>query len=157
VDTAAPGGVFDPVGQGTDFWESLEGMRITAEGVRATSPFLSNFGEIVVTPTVGANPSDNARGGLTIRDTTPEVLDPALKVFDPNPERLQIDDEAGIATPTGIQVGDRLGDVTGVVGYDRGFYELNPTAAYTVTPANNPREVTTIAGSLDRVRSPPST
>ena len=153
VDTAPPAGIYDPVNQGSDFWESLEGMRVTLEDVRVTSPFHSNFDEQFVTPNVGANPSTNPRGGLTISDTTPGTTQPADKVFDFNPERIQLDDEAGVALPTGLQTGDRLGDVTGVVNYANGQYEVNTTEAYgPVTAANLEKETTTIVENLDRIR-----
>ncbi|MBR1190913.1 choice-of-anchor I family protein [Bradyrhizobium sp. AUGA SZCCT0160] len=153
VDTSAPGGIYDPVTQGSDFWESLEGMRVTLEDVRVTTPFHSNFDEQFVTPNVGANPSNNPRGGLTISDTTPGTTQPADKVFDFNPERIQLDDEAGVALPTNLQTGDRLGDVTGVVNYANGQYEVNTTEAYgPVTAANLQKETTTIVENLDRIR-----
>ncbi|KRQ97736.1 choice-of-anchor I family protein [Bradyrhizobium valentinum] len=153
VDIAPPAGTYDPVNQGSDFWESLEGMRVTLEDVRVTSPFHSNFDEQFVTPNVGANPSSNSRGGLTISDTTPGTTQPADKVFDFNPERIQLDDEAGVALPTGLQTGDRLGDVTGVVNYANGQYEINTTEAYgPVTAANLQKETTTIVENLDRIR-----
>ncbi|MBR1212311.1 choice-of-anchor I family protein [Bradyrhizobium sp. JYMT SZCCT0180] len=153
VDTTAPGGTYDPVNQGSDFWESLEGMRVTLEDVRVTSPFHSAFDEQFVTPNVGANPSSNPRGGLTISDTTPGTAQPADKVFDFNPERIQLDDEAGVALPTNLQTGDRLGDVTGVVNYANGQYEVNTTEAYgPVTAANLQKETTTIVENLDRIR-----
>ena len=151
-DTTPPAGVYDPVNQGADFWESLEGMRVTLEDVRITSPFRSNFDEQFATPNVGVNPSDNGRGGLTISDTTPGTLQPADKVFDFNPERIQLDDDAGINLPTGLQTGDRLGDVTGVVNYAFGQYEVNLTQAVTVTQANLQKEVTTITENFDRIR-----
>ena len=120
-------------------------MRVTLEDVRVTSPFHSAFDEQFVTPNVGANPSTNSRGGLTISDTTPGTTQPADKVFDFNPERIQLDDEAGVALPTALQTGDRLGDVTGVVNYANGQYEVNTTEAYgPVTAANLQRETTTI-------------
>lgn len=153
VDTAPPAGLYDPVNQGSDFWESLEGMRVILEDVRVTSPFRSNFDEQFVTPNVGANPSSNPRGGLTISDTTPGTTQPADKVFDFNPERIQLDDEAGVALLTNLQTGDRLGDVTGVVNYANGQYEVNTTEAYgPVTAANLERETTTIVENLDRIR-----
>jgi predicted extracellular nuclease len=151
--TPEEAGVYDPVNQGADFWESLEGMRVTLEDVRVTSPFRSAFDEQFVTPNVGANPSENDRGGLTISDLTPGVDQPADKAFDFNPERIQLDDEAGIALLDGLETGDRLGDVTGVVNYANGQYEVNVTEAYgPVTKANNEREVTSIEANLDRIR-----
>jgi hypothetical protein len=35
----------------------------------------------------------------------------------------------GVALPTALQTGDRLGDVTGVVNYANGQYEVNTTEA----------------------------
>ena len=153
VDTAPPTGIYDPVNQGSDFWESLEGMRVTLEDVRVTSPFHSAFDEQFVTPNVGANSSTNSRGGLTISDATPGTTQPADKVFDFNPERIQLDDEAGVALLTNLQTGDRLGDVTGVVNYANGQYEVNTTEAYgPVTAANLQKETTAIVENLDRIR-----
>jgi VCBS repeat-containing protein len=155
-DTTPPAGVFDPATQGSDFWESLEGMRVTLNDVRSVSPFRSNFDEQFVTANVGANPSSNDRGGLTISDTTPGTVQPADKVFDFNPERIQLDDEAGVNLPSTVwQVGDKLGNVTGVVNYANNQYEVNITealdpAAY--VPKNNVREVTTITENFDRIR-----
>ncbi|KRA60098.1 hypothetical protein ASD79_07600 [Caulobacter sp. Root655] len=145
-------GTYDPVNDGIDFWESLEGMRVTLEDVRVVSPERSSFGEIWTTPNVGTNDSANGRGGLTISDETPGAGNPADKDFDFNPERVQLDDEAGIATPTTVTVGDRLGDVTGVVSYTAGSYEVNATEAYTHTAGGLERETTAIAANLDRVR-----
>ena len=144
-------GVYDPINDGIDFWESLEGMRVTLEDVRVTSPERSSFGEIWTTPNVGANDSANGRGGLTISDATPGVANPAGKAFDFNPERIQLDDEAGIATPGVVTVGDKLGNVTGVVSYTAGSYEVNATEAYTLTSGGLARETTTIAANLDRI------
>ena len=72
-------GTFDPATQGTDFYESLEGMLVTIEDAVTTGPFRSSFGEIVVRYDVGANPSINSRGGLTIGDTTPDVVHPPTR------------------------------------------------------------------------------
>ncbi|WP_375459038.1 choice-of-anchor I family protein [uncultured Enterovirga sp.] len=145
-------GVYDPATQGTDFYESVEGMLVTIKDVVTTGPFRSNFGEIVVRYDVGPNPSVNDRGGLTISDTTPGTLQPADKIFDFNPERIQLDDRVGFATPVPTATGDRLGDVTGIVGYEFGFYDLNPTAAVTLTPSTITPETTTITANLDRLR-----
>ncbi|CAN5578003.1 hypothetical protein BH10PSE4_BH10PSE4_00700 [soil metagenome] len=145
-------GVYDPINHGIDFWESLEGMRVTLEDVHVISPERSTFGEIWTAANVGANNSANDRGGLTISDNTPGAANPADKDFDFNPERIQLDDEAGIATPTTVTVGDKLGNVTGVVSYTAGSYEVNATEAYTVTPGGLQKETTTIAANLDRVR-----
>jgi predicted extracellular nuclease/Ca2+-binding RTX toxin-like protein len=145
-------GTYSPTTDGIDFWESLEGMRVTLNDVRLVSPHESDYGELIGTPNIGENDSANGRGGLTISDETPDTWNPADKEFDFNPERIQIDDEAGIATPTPTAVGDSLGDLTGVISYGQGFYEINPTEAYTLTPSAIERETTTIEENLDRIR-----
>lgn len=142
-------GTFDPATQGSDFYESLEGMRVTLLDTRAVSPFATS-GTLEVTPTLPGNPSNNAHGGLTISDTTPNQPDPAQKVFDFNPERIQLFGGAGTPLPTNLKVGDHLGDVTGVIS-SFSQYELLPTAPITVTSGGLQKEVTTIAANLDRV------
>eukprot|EP01030_Chromulinospumella_sphaerica_P015038 gene15038-14837_t len=62
---------FDPTVDGVDFWESMEGMLVTLQDVRTTTPFKSSFGEVVATMDVGDNASANSRGGLTISDQSP--------------------------------------------------------------------------------------
>ena len=114
--------VFDPGEDGIDFYEALEGMRVTVRDAVAVSP-TSRFGEIFVRAR-GTSPSGlSKRGTLTIRPD------------DFNPERIQIDDDFGLspmATPL-VKVGDSLGDVTGVVNYGFGNYEVRFTEAFTHT------------------------
>ena len=53
------------------------------------------------------------------------------------PERIQIDDDFGLspmATPH-VNVGDSLGDVTGVMSYGFGNYEVRFTEKFRRTPA----------------------
>ncbi len=111
--------VFDPGEDGIDFYETLEGMRVRVKGAVAVSP-TSRFGEIFVRPR-GTSPSGlGKRGALTIRPG------------DFNPERIQVDDDFGlspVATPH-VKVGDSLGDVTGVMGYGFGNYEVRFTEAF---------------------------
>jgi len=145
---------FDPTVDGVDFWESMEGMRVTLQDVHTTSPFKSSFGEVVVTMDVGDNNSLNSRGGLTISDNTPGTVNPADKSFDFNPERIQLDDEAlggsiGAITSTGQTVVG--GDVTGIVSYGQGFYDVNVTQAVTFDASTLVKETTTIEENLDRL------
>jgi predicted extracellular nuclease len=145
---------FDPTTDGADFWESLEGMRVTLQDVHTTSPFKTAFGEIMVTPDVGDNDSLNSRGGLTISDETHSTVDPADKVYDFNPERIQLDDEAlggsiGAVTSVGQTVVG--GDVTGIVSYGFGFYDVNVTQAVDLNASTLVRETTTIEENLDRL------
>ena len=114
--------VFDPGEDGIDFYEALEGMRVTVRDAVAVSP-TSRFGEIFVRAG-GTSPSGlSKRGTLTIRPD------------DFNPESIQIDDDFGLSpmAPPVVKVGDSLGDVTGVVSYGFGNYEVRFTETFTHT------------------------
>jgi uncharacterized protein len=146
-------GTYDPANHGIDFWESLEGMLVTLQDVHTVSPQRTSFGEVMVTMDVGDNPSQNSHGGLTIGDTSPEGTNPADKAFDFNPERIQLDDEAlGGSVGAVTSVGQTAGDVTGVVGYGFGFYDVNVTQAVTFDPSTLEREVSTLDENFDRIR-----
>jgi predicted extracellular nuclease len=128
---------FDPATDGIDFWESLEGMRVTIQTplVVANS---NSFGETYVVASGGTGATGiNDRGGITI------------SAGDFNPERIQIDDDSGIFagyTPGHTQ-SDRLGDVTGIVNYAFAEYEVIVTQAVTVTTDNTlTRETTNLVG-----------
>ncbi|WGM37571.1 Calx-beta domain-containing protein [Caulobacter sp. NIBR1757] len=154
VNLGSTTNAFDPTVDGIDFWESLEGMRVTLQDVHTTSPFKSSFGEVMVTPDVGANDSLNSRGGLTISDESPNGVLPVDKTFDFNPERIQLDDEAlggsiGAITSVGQTVVG--GDVTGIVSYGQGFYDVNVTQAVTFNASTLVKETTTIEENLDRL------
>ncbi len=128
--------VFDPGEDGIDFYETLEGMRVTVEDAVAVSP-TSRFGEIFVFARGTVPTGLSERGALTIRPD------------DFNPERIQIDDDFGLspmATPH-VKVGDSLGDVTGVVSYGFGNYEIRFTEP--VTPTRGPLEPETTRLSGD--------
>ena len=69
---------------------------------------------------------------------------------DQNPERVQIQFNPnllpeGFDTPA-LTVGDQLGDVTGVVGYSFGNFEVNVTEEFDVTPSGLEQEVTDLVG-----------
>ncbi len=154
VNLGSTTNAFDPTVDGVDFWESLEGMRVTLQDVRTTSPFKSSNGEVVATMDVGANDSANSRGGLTISDESANGTLPADKIFDFNPERIQLDDEAlggsiGAITSTGQTVVG--GDVTGIVSYGFGFYDVNVTQAVTFNASTLVKETTVIEENLDRL------
>ncbi|MQA95845.1 MAG: endonuclease/exonuclease/phosphatase [Streptosporangiales bacterium] len=114
------GGSFDADTDGIDFYESLEGMRVTLNDPVAVG-LRNNFGELPVLADGGAGASVRTnRGGI------------ALRSGDPNPERVLLDD-AYARTPT-VDVGDRLSTVTGVMTYSFGGFKLAVQAAPTVTP-----------------------
>ena len=135
-----PNSIISP--DGINFFESLEGMRVTVQQPIAVAP-TNRFKEIYTLSNNGQNATGvNNNGGITI---SPQ---------DFNPERIQIDVDRGVFnTPTpNVNVGDRLSDVTGVVGYAFGNYEVIPTEAFTViTPGNLAPETTNLVSSIDRL------
>lgn len=129
------GGVFDPVGDGLDFYESLEGMRVTVNDALAVSA-TNSFGEIFTVANNGAGAT-----GLSQRGTINIAPD------DFNPERIQVQFDSGILPnfTQSVNVGAQLGDVTGVVGYNFGNFEVNVTEPFTVVaPSTLTPEVTTL-------------
>ena len=111
-------GEFDAANDGIDFFESLESMLVTATDLVAVSG-TNRFGEIFAV-TDGAT-GISERGTLNI---SPD---------DFNPEKIQIDEDSGIFNfdfPS-VDVGDHLGDVTGVIGYSFGNFEILPTVDFT--------------------------
>jgi VCBS repeat-containing protein len=114
---------FDPATDGIDFWESIEGMRVTLDAPLVVSN-TTNFGETDVVVSEGAGATGiNDRGGITIS--------PA----DFNPEKIQIDDDSGVFAgfAPGYSIGDTLSSVTGIVNYAFNNYEVVVTEAVTVT------------------------
>ena len=152
---------FDPVNDGIDFFESLEGMLVNVKTPVAVSP-TNGFGEIF---TIVDN-DDDATNGLNTNSLTPRGgvgISGGESSFgntntvggDFNPERIQIDDDSGILpgfTTPSVDVGAKFGDITGVVSYAFGNYEVVPTVAYTVmTPSTLTPEVTPLAGTASRL------
>ena len=133
---------FDPATDGIDFYESLEGMRVTVDAPLVVAE-TSGFDETYVVASGGAGATGiNARGGITISDG------------DFNPERILIDADAdtfaGYA-PDHSQ-GDRLSDVTGVFSYAFDSYRVLVTEAVAVTQdVTLAREITNIVGAPDRM------
>jgi predicted extracellular nuclease len=155
------GNVFDPANDGIDFYESLEGMLVTVEDAVAVSAVRS-FGdfssELFTLPNNGhpqiiePNNVRTDRGGINLA-AGPDGYG------DMNPERVQIQfDASDIRTGTlfpapvpEIIVGDRLGDVTGVVGYDFGNFEVNALHELSITPSGLGRETTSLVGTKKAV------
>ncbi|WP_372571771.1 endonuclease/exonuclease/phosphatase family protein [Ruegeria jejuensis] len=146
-------GTFNPETDGIDFYESLEGMLVTVDNPTAISA-TNRFGETWVAADDGAgvtSPSGglNDRGGLNINAD-------ADGTGDLNPERIQIQYD-GDLLPDGfdgpaINLGDDLSNITGVVDYGFGNFEIRVTEAFEVeTPTGNTAEVTDIAGGDDRL------
>jgi VCBS repeat-containing protein len=127
---------YDPATDGIDFFESLEGMLVTIHDAQATD---ANDGNATwVLPDAGAGSTGlNGRGGVTISDG------------DYNPEHIQVWADSGVLpgfTP-GYVMGDSLGDVTGIMHYFGGNYELVATAVENRTSNGAlPEETTGLQG-----------
>ena len=134
---------FDPLTDGLDFFEALEGMRVTVDAPRAVANAAGNNLYVVASNGEGAT-GLNSGGGITITAT------------DFNPERIRLFDGSG-ALRTATR-GDELADVTGVVGYfgsasAQSGYEVIVTKAAVVTKdvALPERETTDLVGGRDHL------
>lgn len=105
---------FDPQTDGIDYYETLEGMRVTIKDAIALST-KSRHDEVWVLPSNGAAATNFVDGhAITLTET------------DANPERILIDFEI-LGKLTEIEAGKRLGDITGVFSYDFGNYRVFAT------------------------------
>lgn len=135
--------VFDPVHDGIDFYESLEGMVVTLAAPIVISPSNARA-EIYVVVDGGAGASGmSARGTLN------------LSPDDYNPERIQVQEEEKHLDPGplagNINVGDRLHEVVGVVSYD-GMYEVRSFDPLATVPGELVPQVSALAAFPDRLR-----
>ncbi|WP_233150814.1 endonuclease/exonuclease/phosphatase [Sphingomonas mollis] len=135
---------YDPTTDGIDFWESLEGMRVTIDNPLVVSNTTTDsFAETDVVASLGVGATGvNDRGGITISPG------------DYNPEKIQIDGDSAIFsgfTPN-YSIGDQLSSVTGIVNYAAAHYEVLVTEAVTVTrDVTLERETTTLRGDADHL------
>jgi predicted extracellular nuclease len=122
---------FDPVRQGLDFYESLEGMSVWVDDPVAVSPTLiGSARRLTVVADNGADATTlSGRGALPIRE------------HDPNPERLTVTTRIlPDAVPADVDVGDRLSSACGVLDYSYGAYEILATCPMTRTPGGLARQ-----------------
>ncbi|HEX8485483.1 Calx-beta domain-containing protein [Sphingomonas sp.] len=158
---------FDPQNDALDFFETIEGMRVTVPDMVAADGFVSLSGGDPFFKAYSLVHADaaqiNSRGGYTIGGDP--ALSPPNTVTteddvraggryvhdgDVNPDVLELD-FSDFATPppegltTAISMGDRLGDVTGILDFDFTDLKLYVTDAITPRADTTPvREVTTI-------------
>jgi predicted extracellular nuclease len=128
----APSDLHDAI----DFYESLEGMRVTVVAPRVVQQ-TNVFGEVWVVP-----------GGL---ETSPRGA-LAAGPESAHPERVQLDDARLATSMPDFEVGDVLGDVTGVMTYSFGNYELLVDTPPLKRGGTLSREVTRLAAAPGRVR-----
>ena len=144
---------FDAVNNGMDFYESLEAMRVTVHNPLAIAG-TNEFGEIFTVADNGANATGlSPLGNLVAHGSTGDGLTVTNSGAgsDYNPERIQFDVDTGVtpsATTPLVNTGAVLNDVTGVVSYNFGEYEIVPTSQITVQSAGTAApEVTTLNGA----------
>ncbi|MBN2444986.1 MAG: lamin tail domain-containing protein [Spirochaetales bacterium] len=126
--------LFDPMEDGIDFYEALEGMRVMVEDAAAVSP-VNSYNEIFVVPNRGTGCTGiNSRGGITLQQD------------DFNPERIQIQVDKDLLPEFDpvVNTGDLLGNVTGIVSYNFGNFEVLATDTFRVTSGNLEPETTTL-------------
>jgi predicted extracellular nuclease len=130
-------GVFNPTVDGIDFYEALEAMRVTVQdpvAVSGTRTFNAFSSEFFTLPDNGAHvaPTDvrTARGGINLAAD-------ADGYGDTNPERVQVQLDGTLypGSVPEVTVGQRMGDITGVVGYSFGNFEVNATELITLRPS----------------------
>ena len=132
---------YEPDTDGIDFFESIEAMRVTARDTVAVSG-TNRFGEIFTVVNGG-----NSATGISDRGTL------NISPDDFNPEKVQIDADSDVFNldlPE-VDTGAVLGDVTGVVSYSFGNFEIIPTEALSVNDSTLEPEVSTITSGADRL------
>ncbi|MDS3861577.1 endonuclease/exonuclease/phosphatase family protein [Thermosynechococcaceae cyanobacterium BACA0444] len=130
----------EPQARGLDFYESLEGMRVTIPEPQVVGPQNSRHQFFVVSQRGQQATGMNSRGGITIRALSQS---PYLD-GDFNPERLRINPKLlpEAQQHQALQVGDRLANLTGILTYNWGNYEvlldpeqsLKPTSSKKLMP-----------------------
>ncbi|KAJ3133710.1 hypothetical protein HDU90_005548 [Geranomyces variabilis] len=117
----------DVKNRGLDFLESLEGTLVTVKNPRVTGqPYSNSFW---VLPEQGLGSTGlNAAGGIT--------MSADADGNDNNPERILVGAAAGVTHPTDLAVGDTVGDITGVLHYDKGSYKIMATQPATLIKQN---------------------
>jgi len=108
---------------GIDFFEPLEGMRVSVRNGIVTAA-TSRFGEFGMVAKADANP------GSGYFAQTKQILIQSLGGgdVDYNPERILVDD-ASLDVPIVVTPGDRIRHLVGVVDYTFGNYKLQPESA----------------------------
>ena len=126
------GYVLQPSQYAIDFYESLEGMRVSLPSAVSVGP-RNSFGEIpvIATAQIGAPGTiTSPRGGV--------VVGPGQF----NGQRIQLDDRL-LPTPV-VHSGAQLSNIVGVMDYSFSNYKLNVTQAVTVVSNTLTRETVTL-------------
>ncbi|WP_294091128.1 Calx-beta domain-containing protein [Sphingomonas sp.] len=152
-----PGDSFDATNYALSFFETVESMLVTVPDMRVADGFVSTSGGrpfLKAYSTVHANADQiNSRGGYTVAgdpplsppDTATTADDTIqggrhLHDGDTNPDIFEIDfTDFAVAAPTGLlenaTMGEQLGDVSGIIGFD--FQDLKLYVTNINAPASN--------------------
>lgn len=123
---------FEPESDGLDFWESLEGMRVSIENAVVVGPTDSHGSFTVLADLGRGSKVRSSRGGLMLSEG------------DTNPERLLVD-AALLPERPALAVGDHFdGSLVGVIDYRFGAYRLLPASLPPVVPGGPERERTSL-------------
>ena len=106
---------FEPETDGIDFYESLEGMRVTIEDAIALNPVER------LQRSVGGS-----GGGKRLPPASTAATPSSCARRDFNPERVLLDLEL-VDVPPGIEAGARIGTATGVLDYAFGNFRIQVT------------------------------
>ncbi|WP_176142062.1 endonuclease [Solibacillus isronensis] len=101
---------FDPEEDAIDFWESIEGMRVSVGNVKAVSP--QEHGDLITV--LESEPTNSLHGGVLYEEGKT------------NPNRIQFRLEPnGAARNFEVATGDKFaGPITGIVGYSYQNYKI---------------------------------
>lgn len=105
---------FDPQEDAIDYWESIEGMRVAFDGLKATAP--QEYGDI--TTVLSTRQTDTKNGGVLISATDYNADRIHLKAFKEN---------GNAATDFNVSTGDKFNGeqpIIGVVGYGFSNYKV---------------------------------
>ncbi|MBW8745442.1 MAG: VCBS domain-containing protein, partial [Sphingomonas sp.] len=137
---------FDPRTDGIDFYETLEGMRVTIEAPQVVAR--TDSSETWVVASHGQDATGmNAHGGITVSDG------------DYNPEKILLDPAGDVYSGFGgtWSQGDQLANVTGILTYgsasanDVGYKVIPTEAAATTLDVTLQPEVTNLHGDADHL------
>lgn len=126
-------GTFDATADGIDFWESMEGMRVSVAAPQVVGA-TNSYGETAIVP--DGSGTRTPRGGIVV------------SASDFNPERVLLDDL--LSAPPTADVGATLDGAVGVLDYSFGNFKLLPATTPTVvTDPLTPEQTSTApAGTL---------
>jgi predicted extracellular nuclease len=142
---------FNPTTDGLDFYESVEGMRVTVQSPHTVAPTAGSVWTVAANATELAATNVSADGHVVISGGVGGLgVVNSGAGSDFNPERILIGTLTG-SVPN-VQAGAVFNDVTGVVSYRSAAYTVLATSAPTVaTPAPMVADTTTLAGGSNQL------